>query len=160
MSSKESSVGLVLREVARLYTRAQRVEAGRCKTTSTQCLILTELARTGEQPMTELGQRLLFEKSWVSRAVDGLVDLGAVAKRVNPEDSRSWLVGLTAAGKKRVRELEGALDVHANELFAALAPADRESTKRSLALLLNVLRSDSSATCCLPAAERKESTCN
>ena len=158
MTGSSTLPGELLRDVARLYTRAQRVVADCCSTTPTQCHILTELGRSGPQSLTELGQRLLLEKSWVSRAVDGLVELGLIAKQDNPADARSWIVELTAAGKRRVRELNGTLDGHAEQLLSSLSERDREQVKRSLLLLLKVLRSDKSATCCLPAAERKESS--
>jgi DNA-binding MarR family transcriptional regulator len=160
MIESPSAAGELLREVARLYTRAQRVVADCCaNTTPTQCHILTELGRSGPQAMTELGQRLLLEKSWVSRAVDGLVELDLVSKEANPTDARSWIVGLTSAGKRRVRDLNAALDGHAEQLLASLSERDREAVNRSLLLLLRVLRTDKSATCCLPAPDRKESSC-
>jgi DNA-binding MarR family transcriptional regulator len=159
MSEPTTVSGELMREVARLYTRAQRVVADCCRTTPTQCHILTELGRSGAQPMNELGQRLLLEKSWVSRAVDGLVELDLVSKQANPADARSWIVALTPAGKRRVRELNATLDGHAAQLLASLSERDRESVNRSLLLLLKVLRTDKSATCCLPAPERKESSC-
>lgn len=159
MSESNSPAGELLREVARLYTRAQRVVADCCSTTPTQCHILTELGRSGPQAMTELGQRLLLEKSWVSRAIDGLVELELVSKEPNPADARSWIVGLTGPGKRRVRELNATLDGHAGQLLASLSERDRESVNRSLLLLLKVLRTDKSATCCLPAPERKDRSC-
>lgn len=157
MSPTSPAAGELLREVARLYTRAQRVVADCCRTTPTQCHILTELGRSGPQPMTELGQRLLLEKSWVSRAVDGLVELALVSKQANPADARSWIVALTPAGKRRVNDLNDTLDGHAQQLLSSLGERDRESVRRSLLLLLKVLRTDKSATCCLPAPERKSS---
>lgn len=159
MSETQAVPGELLREVARLYTRAQRVVADCCGTTATQCHILTELGRSGPQPMSELGQRLLLEKSWVSRAVDGLASLDLVEKSVNPGDARSWIVSLTAAGRRRVRELNATLDDHAQQLLEGLTDRERESVNRSLLLLLKVLRTDKSATCCLPAPERKDSSC-
>jgi len=151
--------GELLREVARLYTRAQRVVADCCGTSSTQCHILTELGRSGAQPMSELGQRLLLEKSWTSRAVEGLVEAGLVAKQDNPIDGRSWIVALTAAGQRRVRELNTTLHDHADQLLESLSAREREAVHRSLLLLLKALREDRSATCCLPAPERKEAAC-
>jgi DNA-binding MarR family transcriptional regulator len=159
MNESTSAAGELLRELARLYTRAQRVVADCCSTTPTQCHILTELGRSGPQAMSELGQRLLLEKSWVSRAIDGLVELGLVDKQPNPADARSWIVGLTAAGKRRVGELNATLDGHADALLASMNERDRAAVQRSLLLLLKVLRTDRSATCCLPAADRKEPSC-
>jgi len=159
MSQPPTTPGELLREVARLYTRAQRVVADCCGTSSTQCHILTELGRSGPQPLSELGQRLLLEKSWTSRAVEGLVEAGLVAKQDNPMDARSWIVALTAAGQRRVRALNTTLHDHADQLLDSLSERERDSVHRSLLLLLKALRADRSATCCLPAPERKEAAC-
>lgn len=159
MTDSASTAGELLREVARLYTRAQRVVADCCNTTNTQCHILTELGRAGTMPMGELGTRLLLEKSWISRAVDSLVERGLVAKEPNPDDARSWLVALTKAGKDRVKTLNATLDGHATQLLASLGERDRKEVDRALLLLLQVLREDSSANCCMPVSDRKESSC-
>lgn len=149
--------GSLLREVARLYTRAQRVVADCCHTTSTQCHLLTEIARSGPQPLSELGARLFLEKSWVSRAVDAMVARGLVTKEPNAADARSWLVTLTAEGVRTVAELNRTLDEHADHLLGALNERDRAAVEHSLLLLMKALREDTAATCCLPQAEAKES---
>ncbi|MES2948077.1 MAG: MarR family transcriptional regulator [Pseudomonadota bacterium] len=151
--------GSLLREVARLYTRAQRVVADCCRTSNTQCVLLTELGRSGPLPLSELGQRLSLEKSWVSRAVDGLVRRGWATKKANPQDARSWLVTLTDDGAERVSELNQTLDAHAEQLLGSLKGADRKAVETTLLLLLKALREDGAATCCLPAPERKELKC-
>jgi DNA-binding MarR family transcriptional regulator len=153
-----AQAGELLREVARLYVRAQRVVADCCQTTSTQCHILTELGRSGPMPMVELGTRLLLEKSWISRAVDSLVTLELVTREPNPADARSWIVTLTAAGKRRVKELNSTLDAHAEQLLTGLDVPDRQQVRRALMVLLQQLRQDTPATCCLPVADRKESS--
>jgi DNA-binding MarR family transcriptional regulator len=145
-----------LREVARRYTRAQRVVADCCRTTGTQCLLLTELARTGPLALSELGTRVSLEKSWVSRAVEAMVERGLVTKQPNPSDARSWLVTLTAEGERTVDELNQTLDVHAEQLLASLNARERAAVEASLGLLLTALREDAAASCCLPAPERKE----
>ncbi len=150
MSPRPGSAGEMLREVARLYTRAQRVVADCCNTTNTQCHILTELGRSGPVPMGELGTRLLLEKSWISRAVDSLAERGLVTREPNPADARSWLVTLTAAGRQRVKALNQTLDGHAEQLLADLPARERQQVNQALLLLLKVLRQDASATCGLP----------
>lgn len=159
MSASRTGSGELLREVARLYTRAQRVVADCCSTTSTQCHLLTELARSGSQPLGELGRRLYLEKSWIGRAVDGLVERELVAKEPNEADARSWIVSLTAAGKRRVKDLNATLDGHAEELLATLGERERDAVNRSLLMLLKLLREDRCATCCLPTPDRKEPSC-
>lgn len=146
----ESSPGSLLREVARLYTRAQRVVADCCRTTSTQCHLLTELGRAGPLPLSELGTRVSLEKSWVSRAVEAMAARGLVTKEPNPQDARSWLVTLTADGERTVRELNQTLDDHAETLLARLSPGQREAVETSLLTLLKALRQDPAASCCLP----------
>jgi len=153
----ESHAGSLLREVARLYTRAQRVVADCCRTTSTQCHLLTELARSGPVPLSELGTRVSLEKSWVSRAVEAMADRGWVSKEPNPSDARSWLVTLTAEGRRTADELNQTLDAHAEQLLGALSERDRAAVESSLLLLMKALREDTAANCCLPPPERKES---
>ena len=146
----ESTPGSLLREVARLYTRAQRVVADCCRTTSTQCHLLTELGRSGPLPLSELGTRVSLEKSWVSRAVEAMAARGLVTKEPNPQDARSWLVTLTAEGERTVRELNRTLDDHAETLLASLGPRERDAVETSLLTLLKALREDPAAMCCLP----------
>lgn len=151
MSNSPEVSGSLLREVTRLYSRAQRTAADCCGTTPTQCQVITELARTGAIPLGELGKRLCLEKSWVGRAVDGLVLEGLVSKAVNPADSRSWLVKLTPAGNRRHKALNDQLEDHAARVMSALSSSERSTVNRSLALLLSALRGDAgltTASCC------------
>jgi DNA-binding MarR family transcriptional regulator len=157
MSAPRVQTGSLLREVARMYTRAQRVVADCCRTTSTQCHLLTELGRAGPLPLSELGTRVMLEKSWVSRAVDAMVERGLVTKEPNPADARSWLVTLTAEGERTVKALDRTLDEHAGQLLGSLSERERAAVESSLLLLLKALREDTAAACCLPVAERKES---
>lgn len=152
----ESTAGSLLREVARLYTRAQRVVADCCRTTSTQCHLLTELGRSGPLPLSELGTRVSLEKSWVSRAVEAMAARGLVTKAPNPLDARSWLVTLTADGERTVRELNQTLDEHAQQLLASLGERERAAVETSLLTLLKALREDPAATCCAPAPTPRE----
>jgi len=153
---EDMTAGGLLREVARLYTRAQRVVADCCRTTSTQCHLLTELGRSGPLPLSELGARLFLEKSWVSRAVDAMAERRLVSKEANPSDARSWLVTLTAEGERTVAELNRTLDEHADQLLGSLAQRERVTVEHSLLLLLRALREDTAATCCLALGERKD----
>lgn len=157
MTDADVRSGALLREVARRYTRAQRVVADCCRTTSTQCHLLTELVRTGPLPLSELGTRVSLEKSWVSRAVEAMVERGLVTKEPNPADARSWLVTLTGEGRRTVDELNRTLDDHAEQLLASLNARERAAVEHSLWLLMKALHEDTAANCCLPAPERKES---
>ena len=139
-----------------MYTRAQRVVADCCKTTSTQCHLLGELGRAGPLALSDLGSRVMLEKSWVSRAVEAMVERGLVTKEPNPADARSWLVTLTADGERTVAALNRTLDEHADKLLETLNERERAAVENSLLLLMKALREDAAAMCCLPLGERKE----
>lgn len=159
MKTNSVEAGEILREVARLYTRAQRVVADCCRTTHTQCHLLTELGRSGPLPLSELGTRVMLEKSWVSRAVDAMVERGLVTKEPNPLDARSWLVTLTGDGERTVRELNATLDQHAEQLLSSLTESEQATVQTSLLILMKALREDTAANCCIAPAGRKESKC-
>lgn len=142
-----------------MYTRAQRVVADCCRTTNTQCHLLTELARSGPLPLSELGTRVILEKSWVSRAVDAMVAKGLVTKEPNPADARSWLVTLTGDGLSTAQELGRTLDAHAEALLSSLDAPDRRAVEAALSLLMTLLREDPAANCCLPSTQGKGSPC-
>lgn len=150
--------GELLREVALLYTRAQRAVAECCRTSNTQCQLLVELGRSGPVTLNALGARLNLDKSWVSRAVDGLVERGWATKEPNPLDARSWLVTLTADGEGRVRDLNTTLDNHAARVLQHLSAPDRATVEKSLLLLLKALREDVDIVACCPAPQAWAST--
>lgn len=153
----EPRPGALLREVTRMYTRAQRVVADCCKTTNTQCHLLIELARSGPLSQADLGSRVILEKSWVSRAVEAMVDRGLVTKEPNPADARSWLVTLSDKGARTVAELDRSLDAHAERMLGSLDEAKRGAVEEALVVLMKLLREDPAANCCLPPPQKKES---
>lgn len=144
MSGDGSNPAALLRQVARLYTRAQRDTAKGCNFGNTQCHVLTELDRAQEITSKELARRLGFEKSWISRSLDALTSAGLVAKGINPADGRSSILSLTPSGKRRARRLQQALDDHAAELFTHLTAAERARVADALQLLRDALVKDAS----------------
>jgi DNA-binding MarR family transcriptional regulator len=121
--------------------------------------LLGELSRSGPLSLSELGARVILEKSWVSRAVDAMVKRGLVRKEPNPVDARSWIVTLTDEGVRTANEVDQTLDTHAEQLLGSLSARERAAVENSLLLLMKALREDTAANCCLPAPERKGSSC-
>src|SRR5260370_8057821 len=63
------TAGVLLREVSRLHAHSQREQVACChRTTSTQCLILTEVSRNGPLPLPHLRPRTTLHKSFLNRA--------------------------------------------------------------------------------------------
>ena len=57
-------------------------------------------------PIGELGLRRNLTPSGISRSVDRLAKLDLVERVANPVDGRSFLVGLTGTGLRRLREAQ------------------------------------------------------
>jgi DNA-binding MarR family transcriptional regulator len=136
------ATGALLREVARLHVKAQRAEVACVGTTVAQCHVLTELGRERPLPMTALVRRLGLDKGWISRAVAALVADGLLARTPDPADARVVVVDLTAAGRRRVRDLNRALDRQAARVLAHVGAGDRGQVHRALALVRAALRAE------------------
>src|SRR6516165_655145 len=106
--------GNLLREVARLHVHSQREQVACCNgTTSTQCLILTEVGRYSPMTLAELGRRTSLDKGWLSRAVETLVQHGLLTKTLGEIDRRTIKIALSPAGETRYQQLNETLNAHA-----------------------------------------------
>jgi len=137
----QPSIGILLRELTRLYSQAQRehVTSGH-DTSSTQNHVLMELGRAELLTQHELGRRLSLDKGWVSRAVESLVQAGLVAKSRQDNDRRNRWLQLTVSGKTHYQALNEALDSHAEQLMQPLSAEQRSVVHQGLLLLLNSLQ--------------------
>lgn len=134
--------GTLLREVARLHVRAQREQVACCGTTVAQCHVLTELGRRSPLAMSALVRRLGLDKGWISRAVAALVEGGLVARSRDGADGRVVVLGLTRAGRRRVRELNRSLDRQAARVLGRISGSDRAQVHRALELTRRALREE------------------
>lgn len=142
MSANMPSAGELLREVARLYVRAQRTQAAcRDGASTVQCHVMTELLRQERMSQQSLVSQLDLDKGWISRAVDALVQDGTLLKTPNDDDRRSAWLSLSPAGRQRAQRLNDDLDAHADQVLAKLPPGQHGVIRESLALLLQSLQS-------------------
>ena len=125
----------LFRSLARMHVRAQRAAIACRATSETHCIMLTEIGRATELPMSELVSRLQLDKGWVSRAVDQLVQEGLVSRSAHQGDRRVVVVRLTEAGTKRFRDVDKCLNVQLERVFARLSHTDRGNVAAALALL-------------------------
>lgn len=138
-----STAGTLLREVARLHAHAQREQVACCNgTTSTQCLILTEVGRHGPLTLAALGRRLSLDKGWLSRAVETLVQEGLLTKEGGNTDRRTIRIALSPAGETRYQQLNETLNAHAEQVMARVPPAEREQVAHALVLLHQALQAE------------------
>ena len=133
----------LLREVARLHLQLQRACVSACGDTgSTQCFILGEIYRSGPITLADLGRRLALDKSWISRAVESLVQEGFLEKESNSEDRRSVVISLSKAGKKRYEVLDRSLNGQIEQVMSHISEKQRPSIYESLRLLRDALRTE------------------
>jgi DNA-binding MarR family transcriptional regulator len=129
------SASNLLREVARLHVRAQRVTLACDGASVTTCTILTELGRAPGMTLAQLSRQLRLDKSWTSRAVDQLVLDGLVERASGEDDRRTVALSLTRAGKAEHRRLEGVLDAQVVRVIERIPLSERAVVAHALELL-------------------------
>ncbi|MEU1053647.1 MarR family transcriptional regulator [Streptomyces sp. NPDC005876] len=67
-----------------------------------EALVLLAFSKSGELPMSKIGERLMVHPTSVTNTVDRLVRSGLVAKRPNPNDGRGTLASITGEGREVV----------------------------------------------------------
>jgi len=67
--------------------------------TFSECHLITELEAMGQATASELGERLVLEKSTMSRLVNGLLKQGYIRSGQDPADGRQRQLSLTAKGR-------------------------------------------------------------
>ena len=91
------------------------------------------------QPISYFADGVLSNRSNATQMVDRLQSEGLVSRVRNPEDRRSVLVELTAAGSRRLRDGHACLEEMAKELLEPLTAAERENTIVVLEKILALL---------------------
>jgi DNA-binding MarR family transcriptional regulator len=148
------TAGVLLREVARLHVHSQREQVACCNgTTSTQCLILTEVGRNGPMTLADLGRRTSLDKGWLSRAVETLVQQRLLTKALGDIDRRTIRIALSPAGQTRYQQLNELLNAHAERVMAHIPSAEREQVAYALARLYQALQADAAEKAGIPGVE-------
>lgn len=107
-----------IRHAARQLVREFHLLDGRvecCGLPLSESHLISELNTVGEATASELCERLVLEKSTMSRLVNRLVRKGLVCSACCEDDKRSRLLCLTKKGREHAREL----DSHANRQVAS-----------------------------------------
>ncbi|MEC5397842.1 MarR family winged helix-turn-helix transcriptional regulator [Uliginosibacterium sp. H1] len=129
----------LLRETMILFEVSQRrLLLGLGSLTPNRLLIV--LMRKGALTPTDLVRITGLEKSWISRAVDGLVEEGFVQKAPSATDRRSVRLTLTDAGLAQAQRVDAALEDNSRSLLAALDTEQRRALIAALAPLRDVLK--------------------
>jgi DNA-binding MarR family transcriptional regulator len=69
-----------------------------------EALVLLHFSRSGELPLSIIGERLMVHPTSVTNTVDRLVAQGFVERHRNPRDGRGVLARLTDAGRQTLEQ--------------------------------------------------------
>jgi DNA-binding MarR family transcriptional regulator len=132
----------ILRDAMRLFITGQRKHL-HDGATLPQGRMLVTLLRRGSVTQAEFGRILGLEKSWVSRSVDKLVQMGLVTRSTLEGDRRSVQLQLSDAGQVAAHEVQERMNAHASSVLQALPDNARERVIAALRELRGVLQKQS-----------------
>lgn len=145
--------GELLREVARLHSRLQRLKVSSCGPRKTaECQVLTEVWRAGESSIADLTRALGLDKAWLSRTAKQLVQGGFLQKKKSKADGRLILFRLTSKGRERTEALNKNLNAISDAVVSRLDDDQRKKLRGLLEAIEDSLKAEL-ALC----AERKPS---
>ena len=98
-------------------------------------MVLSEAAR-GEHSQIELARAVGLDKTTMVATVDALERAGLAERRASPSDRRTRVIGVTAEGRRRLREAEAIADRVRADVLETLAPDEREAFVRALTRLV------------------------
>lgn len=116
-----------LRMLVRKIGRQLRDEVQCCGVGYIMSHVLLELEQSGPSSLRALQEALEIDKAALSRSVDYLVKDGLASRKENPADRRAVVIALTAAGRKRVTELNRYTDEKYQRLFSLIPPQEHDS---------------------------------
>jgi DNA-binding MarR family transcriptional regulator len=107
--------------------------------TMAQSHVLLEIELQGETTTVALAQALGLDKSTLSRTVDGLVNIGLVGRRENPEDRRYTLLSLTEQGRKTCAEINLINDKYYGSAIDSIEEEKREQVIECFGVLVDAI---------------------
>ncbi|TMD30908.1 MAG: MarR family transcriptional regulator [Chloroflexi bacterium] len=99
------------------------------------CGVLNLLAE-GPISQQELGEQLGIDRTTVVELIDELERKGAVVRKRNPTDRRSYALNLTPRGRTVQKRASRAFDDAANEFFDSIKPTERQALAEMLRRLI------------------------
>jgi DNA-binding MarR family transcriptional regulator len=87
--------------------------------------ILAALDEFGPQSQARIGQRCGIDQSDMHAMLAELAEQGHVRRAPDPDDRRRNLITLTAAGRRRMAELDSALSGVQDDVFGVLSDQER-----------------------------------
>ena len=126
MNSRDRLNGKLIIALGRTYRNAHRKSSELFREkglTLAQFTVLELLYNRGEQTVQSIIDKVLSSSGNITVVVRNLEQMGLVGRRDNPEDGRSYLIGITPKGKALMDETFAALE----EAFSKLTTEEKET---------------------------------
>jgi DNA-binding MarR family transcriptional regulator len=126
--------------IVRTSRRLRQEAAGAVgQLTPTSAAALATVERHGPLTPSELAEIERVKRPTATRTLRVLGEAGLVERAPDPEDGRSALVSITAAGRERLRRLRGRKNAYLARRMRDLSAADVETLERAAAILEEIL---------------------
>jgi DNA-binding MarR family transcriptional regulator len=126
--------------IVRTSRRLRQEAAGAVgELTPTSAAALATVERHGPLTPSELAAIERVKRPTATRTLRVLTEAGLVERAPDPEDGRSALVSITAAGRDRLRRLRGRKNAYLARRMRALPNADLETLDRAAEILEGIL---------------------
>ena len=125
-------IAFLMEEISRTLRRLfeRRIQA--TGLSRTQWRIIVHILRTEGMTQTELARALELERATVGQAIDRLVELGFVERRVSASDRRVWRVHAVGEVKRLVPRLREEADALYDVMWADTSRDDFDTFQRLL----------------------------
>ncbi len=128
-----------LRKFERVVSSQQKGNTCCSGVTLAQCHTILEMEYLGETTAGELAKSLDLDKSTLSRTVNGLVNIGLVARVPHPSDRRYTLLVLTDQGKATCDEINRLNDIYYSKVLAAIPTKEQAGVLGGFRLLVDTM---------------------
>ena len=126
--------------IVRTSRRLRQEAAGAVgELTPTSAAALATVERHGPLTPSELAEMERVKRPTATRTLRVLTEAGLVERAADPDDGRSALVSITAAGRDRLRRLRGRKNAYLARRMRDLPAADVETLERAAGILEGLL---------------------
>jgi MarR family transcriptional regulator, transcriptional regulator for hemolysin len=149
-----STLGLLLHDVARLLKKRFEQNSHGSGLTRSQWQVLTYLAQNESINQARLAELIEIEPITLGRLVDKLEAMGLIERHPHPTDRRTWLLHLMPAARPKLEQVREVGEVIRSEALAGVSEDDR----RRLLKTLQALRANLAEACEAPIAGQKQAS--
>ena len=132
-----------LRNLVSAYQAFERYSAPDLKAMGLTMTQFDVIATLGNQPpMTckELGEKTLVTKGTLTGVLERLEAKGILERKLNPEDARSQMIGLTKTGQDLFEKVFPSHIQHLEKAFVKLSPKQLKDVQNSLQSLKDIFQ--------------------